>query len=90
MSLTACLEALETLRTFAGDVRGTATCLELRLGTLQAAAALVIGVLPTLTAGGRGRTLQRGDVTCDICDDKSLAALTVNFPAAMRRLQRHA
>ena len=61
MSLTACLEALETLGTFARDVRGTATCLELRLGALEAAAALVIGVLTTLTAGGRGRTLQRGE-----------------------------
>ena len=62
MSLTACLEALETLGTLSGDVRGTATCLELRLGALEAAAALVIGVLTTLTAGGRGRTLQRGEM----------------------------
>ena len=63
MPLTACLETLETLSTLARDIRGTATGLELRLGALEAAAALVIGVLTTLTAGGRGRTLQRGDVT---------------------------
>ena len=61
MSLTAGLEALQTLGTLAGDVRGAAAGLELRLGALEAAAALVIGVLAALTAGGRGGTLQRGD-----------------------------
>ena len=59
MPLTACLETLETLSTLARDIRGTATGLELRLGALEAAAALVIGVLTTLTAGWWGRTLQR-------------------------------
>ena len=56
--LTACLEALQTARTPAQDVRGAATCLELRLGALEAAATLVIRVLTTLTAGGRGGALQ--------------------------------
>ena len=44
--------------TFAQDLRGSSTCLKLRLGALETAAALIIGVLATLTAGrGRG-TLQ--------------------------------
>ena len=61
MSLTACLEALQTLGTLARDVRGAAAGLELRLGALEAAAALVISVLTALAARGRGGTLQRED-----------------------------
>ena len=57
-ALTACLEALQAARTFARDIRGTAACLELRPGALEAAAALVIRVLAALTAGGRGGALQ--------------------------------
>ena len=56
--LTACLEALQTARTPAQDVRGAATCLELRPGALGAAAALVQRVLAALTTGGRGGALQ--------------------------------
>ena len=57
--LTTRLEALQAARTFARDVRGTAACLELRPGALEAAAALIIRVLTTLTTGGRGGALQR-------------------------------
>ena len=56
--LTACLEALQTARTPAQDVRGAAACLELRPGALGAAAALVQRVLAALTTGGRGGALQ--------------------------------
>ena len=58
MSLTACLEALQAARTLARDIRGPAACLELRPGALKAAAALVIRVLTTFTAGGRSGALQ--------------------------------
>ena len=56
--LTAGLEALQTLGTQTQGVRGAAAGLELRLGALGAAAALVQRVLATLTAGRRGGTLQ--------------------------------
>ena len=55
--LTACFETLEAICTFAEDIRGSPTCLKLRLGTLEATPTLIIGVLATLTAGGRGGTL---------------------------------
>ena len=87
--LTACLEALQAARTFARDVRGTSACLELRPGALEAAAALVIRVLTTLTTSGRGGTLQRFKYTWGYYGALE-RALTVNFPAAMRRLQRQA
>ena len=57
-TLTACLQTLQTLCALPGDIRGPSAGLELRLGALEATAALVIGVLTTLTAGGRRGTLR--------------------------------
>ena len=55
--LTAALQTLQTLSALPGDIRGPSAPLELRLGALETTATLVIGVLTTLTAGGRWGTL---------------------------------
>ena len=61
--LTAGLQTLQALSAFPGDVRSPSAGLELRLGALEATAALVIGVLTTLTAGGGRGALQVTTVT---------------------------
>ena len=54
---TAGLEALEALGTLPRDILRPPAGLQLCLGALQTAPALVIGVLSTLTAGGGWGTL---------------------------------
>lgn len=59
--LTAGLKALEPRGALAAGAGGAPAGLELGLGALQAAAALIPGVLAALTAARRRRALEVGD-----------------------------